>query len=124
MAAIHLHLLGASQVRVGPTSIPLRAIQRDQLLAYLAYAGDWVSREQLLYLFWPDSSPRAARNNLRQQLLRARALGYAATLEIEGQRLRWSVATDAAAFAGAVLEGRWQDALALYGGPLLEGLEG
>ena len=44
------------------------------LLAYLAVQGDWVSRDRLLALFWPDAASTEAQHNLRMNLLRLRQL--------------------------------------------------
>ena len=95
-----------------------------QLLCYLAYAGGWVTRERLAFLFWPDSPDSTAKVNLRQLLRRARAMPFAEELEVEGERVRWPIATDVAQLREAVAEGRWADACELYRGPLLDGISG
>ncbi len=46
-----------------------------QLLALLAHGGDWVPRERLAALFWPDHGAEAARRNLRKVLYRLRDIG-------------------------------------------------
>ena len=61
-----VQLLGRAQVRRDDVQIDFQPDKRFQLLAYLAHHGDWVSREQLAYLFWSDGAPDDARNNLRQ----------------------------------------------------------
>lgn len=94
------------------------------LLCYLAYTGEWVTRERLAFLFWPDSPDRTAKVNLRQLLRRARTTAFAGELEIESERVRWPIATDVAEFRQAVAEGRWSDACKLYRGALLDGLYG
>jgi predicted ATPase/DNA-binding SARP family transcriptional activator len=118
-----VQLTGTSEAKLNSDLHQFRPDKRYQLLAYLAYQGDWVSRDRLAYLFWPDVSPDKARNNLRQLLRRARALAFGAELEVESRRLRWAVETDVVAFVRATDEGRWQDALERYSGPLLAGLE-
>ncbi|GGO41401.1 ATP-binding protein [Deinococcus humi] len=98
--------------------------KRYQLLAYLAYQGDWVDRERLADLFWPDSNPHTARSNLRQLLLRARTQAVASDLEVERQRVRWKVLTDVEAFTRAAEAKAWQEALSHYKGPLMDHLDG
>lgn len=93
------------------------------LLAYLAYLGSWVSRDQLAFLFWPDTDETSARRNLRQLLGRAKTMGIVDKLEIETTRVRWSVAVDVHLFQKAIAQQDWATAVSLYGGPLLAGLE-
>ncbi len=124
MVALHLKLLGQTQVFLDAATLPFLFDKRYQLLAYLAYRGDWVNREHLLLLFWPDSAAEQARNTLRQLLKRVRDLPWAAGVEIKGQLLRWQVPTDVTIFKGAAREERWSEALEHYGGPLLENMTG
>ncbi|NIY12892.1 MAG: hypothetical protein GWN02_33535, partial [Gemmatimonadetes bacterium] len=58
------------------------------LLAYLALAGEPVSRSTLVALFWPDSDEERARNALSQALhyLR-RSLSAQAVESVEGDRI-------------------------------------
>lgn len=122
--AEHVHLLGSARLVQSSTSVQFLADKRYQLLAYLAYQKDWVSREQLLYLFWSDGSGEHARNNLRQLLKRVRELDCASGIEANGQHLRWSVDSDAGSFKQAVSEADWVAALAHYGGLFLESFIG
>jgi hypothetical protein len=55
-----------AKVCVGKTWTPFASEKRFQFLAYLAYQGDWVSRERLAYVFWSDLSDEVARRNLRK----------------------------------------------------------
>jgi predicted ATPase/DNA-binding SARP family transcriptional activator len=123
MALAYLQLLGEAQAKVGSRSLPFLADQRYQLLAYLAYHGDWVGRERLVYLFWPDSPSGAAHRNLRRLLSRVQDLKWLEGLEVDARRLRWPIATDVAAFNRAYEAARWEEALSLYRGPLLQGLD-
>ncbi len=52
----YVQLFGAARIRVGLKWLPFVPDKRYKLLAYLAYQGDWVSREKLAYLFWPDTT--------------------------------------------------------------------
>src|SRR4029453_6465992 len=93
------------------------------LVAYLAYRGDWVGRESLVELFWPDRQEAEALHNLRSNLHRVRRLladwSLAHSLETEPRRMRLSVRTDVAAFRAAIGRGDWAAAAELQREPLL-----
>jgi DNA-binding SARP family transcriptional activator/predicted ATPase len=116
-----VRLLGPATVRIGAKVWEPAADRRSAVLFYLAYAGSWVPRDDLLYLFWPDSDEQKGRANLRQLLVSLRALPFAVGLEAERTRVRWPVATDVAAWAAALDR---RDLVAARDGwprPLLEG---
>lgn len=100
--------------------LPLR--QSLLLGAYLAHRDDWVGRDELLTLFWPDEPESAARHNLSQLVYHCRRQPWFDGLEAERTRLRWRVASDLQLFRAAIGAGAWHDALELYRGTLLEGL--
>ena len=114
-------MLGTAAVSVGPESLRFGDDKRYQLLAHLACKSDWVSREQVAALFWPDTTTPNARKNLRHLIQRTRALSWLEGFDAALEHLRWRVQTDLAGFRIAVDAGRWDEALRLYGGPLLEG---
>ena len=89
-----VRLLGRASIRTGERSWEPAADRRSGLMYYLAHAGSWVPRDDLLYLFWPDSEERRGRANLRQMLVAVRALTYGDGLEVERSRVRWLVETD------------------------------
>src|SRR5690554_2967753 len=97
--------------------------KRSQLLAYLACAGDWVSRERLADLFWPDVDALASRRNLRQLVSRVRQLKGVSGLDLEKERIRWSVNCDVALVRAAARKDDWRGVADLYGGDLLAGHE-
>mgnify|MGYP001381097666 CR=1 FL=1 len=119
MGHARIRLLG--RFEAGGTSLP--SGKRSQLLAYLACAGDWVSRERLADLFWPDVDAGASRRNLRQLVSRVRQLNGAKGLELEKERIRWSVDCDVALLREAARRDDWRTVAALYGGDLLAGHE-
>jgi DNA-binding SARP family transcriptional activator len=119
----YVQLLGAARIRVGLKWTTFAPDKRHQLLAYLAYSSDWVSREKLAYLFWPDTSTQKAQQNLRQLLHRVRSLPWLSGPQVEAQRLRWPIETDVKLFKRALENNNLDEALSLYGGPLLENLE-
>jgi DNA-binding SARP family transcriptional activator len=121
---VYAQLLGAPRVQTGSGWAEFRPEKRYQLLAYLAYQGGWVSREKLAFLFWPDTDEQAARQSLRQLLLRIHQLDWAHDLEADRHRVRWPIETDVATFKQAFEQGKWDQVVSLYRGPLLSGLEG
>lgn len=120
--AARLRLLGTPELE---GRWPLRFLpeRRFRLLAFLALRGDWVGRDELATLFWPDRTQEAARSNLRKLLHEARALDLP-QLEADRASVRWRVVTDVAEYLAALRRGDTQAALALYRGPALQGLEG
>ena len=90
------------------------------LLFYLAYRNDWVSRDELLFLFWPDTVDKQARGNLRSLLSRlVKPLPYVKSLELVQSNLRWQIKSDVSAFKKAIREGDLSTAVEAYQGDLL-----
>jgi DNA-binding SARP family transcriptional activator len=128
--AVHCRLLGAIDVRDARGN-PVRSFvvqpKRVGLLAYLLLRGpeQFTRRDTLIALFWPESSDGAGRHSLSQALhaLRKEFEAHVVArrgndgIALHGERV-WCDATE---FERAVSEGRYPDALALYGGPLLDG---
>jgi DNA-binding SARP family transcriptional activator len=112
-------LLGAPRVRVAETWHNLPLTKASALLVYLAYAGGWLSRDELLYVFYPDTPEAPARGSFRQLLSAVRKLPYSEGLETEETRLRWHLDTDVSQFKQAVSDEKWAKALELYGGEFL-----
>jgi Tol biopolymer transport system component/DNA-binding SARP family transcriptional activator len=104
------------------------AAQRARLavLAVLAVAGDSaVSRDRLLTLFWPESDADRARGALNQALYALRRSVGEQKLTLGTGDLRLNpevIASDAADFERAVSGGDFAAAVALYGGPFLDGI--
>ncbi|MBX3142735.1 MAG: tetratricopeptide repeat protein [Trueperaceae bacterium] len=123
---LFVQLLGEPGFLFGSERSTMPPDKRSYLLAYLACAGDWVDRERLARLLWPDHEVSAARHNLRQLLKRMRDLPWSRGLQMTGQgrdrRLRWAPPTDLASLRAALAASDWSGAAALYRGPLLEGL--
>lgn len=122
-AAAIVRLLGVPEVRVGGQRYPLGAERRHVMLVYLAAGRQWVPRERIAALLWPDHGHAAALRNLRYVLFQARALPFCRELRIDAQGLRWPVPTDLQQLRRAVAERQWAQALALCRGPLLDGLD-
>jgi DNA-binding SARP family transcriptional activator len=88
----HVRLLGGLQVERGGDVVPIGPPRVRELLAYLLLERHGaLSRAQLAYQLWPDSSEGQARTNLRQTLHQLRRLLPEAEqwLALEGQDLRW-----------------------------------
>jgi DNA-binding SARP family transcriptional activator len=127
---IRLHLLGALELAAtdGHDLRPLVAQpKRLAVLAYLATrpAGEFVRRDTLLGVFWPDLDQAAARRSLRQALhvLRTHLGGDALTTRGDDDVAASpaSLACDVPGFLAALAEGRLEDALERYRGDLLRG---
>lgn len=96
------------------------------LLAYLAYRADWVARDTLTGLFWPDRRETDALHNLRANLHRVRRLlapwSLAASFDSQTGRVRLLLPTDTAEFRRELGRGDWSRAVELQHGPLLSSL--
>ena len=94
---MRVEMLGAARVLLDDGEadhVDLRPTVRDQALAYLAYRSEWVSRDRLAFLFWPDEPDATARHNVRQLLKRMRRLSWAGSLEVADDNVRWCVTSD------------------------------
>jgi DNA-binding SARP family transcriptional activator/TolB-like protein len=97
------------------------------ILAVLAAAGPkGLPRERLELLFWPDSDSERAKGSLKQTLYALRRDSKSADLIIGTSHLRLNsdvITSDIAAFVAAISERRLADAVALYHGPFMDGVE-
>jgi serine/threonine-protein kinase len=125
---IRLSLLGSLDLRASDGRQILSVLaqpKRVALLAYLAANQDYVRRDTLLGLFWPESDEEHARHALRQSVYTLRrGLGPRALASRGDEELRIDcdhIECDVAAFETAVQDGRAEAALELYKGDLLEG---
>ena len=123
METLRAQLLGAARITVSARSLTFVDDKRYQLLAYLACKADWVGREQLAFLFWPETDTQNARKNLRHLIQRVRGLDWLEGFDAEVEHLRWLVSSDVTEFRHALEQSDWDEALALYGGPLLDGVQ-
>lgn len=118
---VRVEMLGAARVLLDGAVVALRPTIRDHALAYLAYAGGWVTRDRIAFLFWPEVPDTTARHNIRQLLKRIRRLAWTTDLEVDEVNLRWSVPTDLDDLRAVVASERWHDLP--DGGDLLPGFE-
>ncbi len=124
---LKLHLLGGFELRsvrsadAAPLGRKVRA-----LLAYLALSPDvaW-PREKLMALLWSDRSAEQARASLRQALTELRqAVGEPSPLRTAHDMVSLNasgIVVDAVEFTRLANVGAWEQAAALYRGPLLDG---
>jgi DNA-binding SARP family transcriptional activator len=123
--ALHVELLGPPRIRAEPACSELPSDLPGALLAALVVHGDWVLREWLLALFWPDASVATAQHNLRVNLHRLRcrlaALGCGGALRSQAGQLRLDAASDVAQFRSALAAGNPAAALQCRRGALLPG---
>ena len=123
-----LRLLGSLDLQdEGGTELRLlRQPKRMSVLAFLAASepGAFHRRDRLLALFWPESSTKSARHGLRQALYELRKeLGDDAVLQRGVEEIalnRQVVACDLTQLESAIAQGRLEEAMELYRGPLLE----
>jgi DNA-binding SARP family transcriptional activator len=132
---VRARLLGGADVRVAGARVPLAdAARLEALVALLLLHRDAPQpRPQLAFRLWPDSTDAQALTNLRKLLhaLRTRTPALDGCVEITPRTVRWATGQptwlDVTAFEellavrgpgrGAALA----EAVALYGGDLLEG---
>ncbi len=125
---MRLVCLGRLAVATGDGAARGAAAQRRRLavLAVLAVAGErGVSRDRLLALFWPETDEESARGALKQAVYALRRdLGFEDVIVgVTDLRLNPAViSVDLWEFERAVTEGRGADAVAVYGGPFLDGV--
>ena len=128
---LHLQTLGSLDLRDAtgePLDAVLRQPKRLALLAYLAVSSPrrFHRRDTLLALFWPEFDEEHARASLRRALYFLRSALGAETVAGRGddevgvpEAALWC---DATAMEQLAAEGDDEAALALYRGPLLDGL--
>lgn len=95
MKALEAQLLGGISIRHHDQEV--EALRSERLILFLTYlflnSDTPVSRKQLAFLFWPDSTDQQARTNLRNLLhhLRRALPEIDSFLEVDNQFLRWKV---------------------------------
>jgi len=129
MAQARIRLLGGFEVSDGAgAAVPLPTRKTQAVLAMLARKpGSAVARARLAGLLWPDRPDAQGRASLRQALASIRraleacgAAGPAASGDAVALDPA-AVEVDVAAFEAALGTGDLDEALARYGGPLLDG---
>src|SRR5262245_37147581 len=130
--SLRFRLLGTPEVQVAQRLQVLQHQKAQALLFYLAVTGRPQTRDHLATLLWSESPDSNARHSLRSSLYQLRRVlqswGVAERLEVQ-RNLVWlrleEDECDVTCFhslAAASQEHALQAAVALYSGPLLEGL--
>ncbi len=119
MAAL-LQLLGLPRFYTGKEWLDIPLKQPLLFCAYLACYEDWVSRDEIINLFWPEEAESKGRHNLSQLLYYCKKQVWAEGLETERMRVRWLVNSDIQQLREALASGNWTRAIELYSGQLLE----
>ena len=83
----YVTVLGTLATEHGGTRLEPPYTKLTALLYFLAYQPGWVSRDNLSYLFYPDTEKHRARQNLRPLLIKLRRLECKG-LEAEPNHLR------------------------------------
>ncbi|HST58203.1 MAG TPA: BTAD domain-containing putative transcriptional regulator [Longimicrobium sp.] len=124
---ISIHVLGAPVIRRAEAAVTGRAAHRRRvaLLAILAAArGRPVGRERIVGLLWSEHPADAARHTLSEALYVLRKDLGEDGFVVVGDEVGLDPARvhcDVDVFQRALEEKRWEDAVAAYGGPFLDG---
>jgi len=122
-----LRVLGGLHLDLPDEGAAGRAAQKKRLalLAYLAAIHpDGAGREILATLLWPENDPGRGRRRLSATLYELRRVLGPVVVEV-AETLRYDptvLPCDAIDFVGALDRGDMEAAVALYGGPFLEGV--
>jgi DNA-binding SARP family transcriptional activator/tetratricopeptide (TPR) repeat protein len=120
-----VRLLDTPHVRIDGQRHNLPHSAPALVLVCLAMQADWLPRERLMALFWPDAADTAAQHHLRVTLHRSKlwlqGLGLGAHLHTERSRLRLQLPCDVPQMRAAVGRADWATAVALHRAPLLAG---
>lgn len=112
-----LQLLASPCLWRGPVRHDLPDSLPGYLLVFLGARGDWVLRDEVATLLWPQADEAAAQHNLRVNLNRLRPLlrrwQLEPALQAEPRRLRLALASDVDRLRGACARGDWLAAAAL-----------
>lgn len=120
---LHLRLLGPVQLSHGQAVVDLGVKKSLALLVLLECRGR-LSRTEVTGLLWPELDESSARRNLRRELARLRDAGAPGAVLTDGDWLLPGpdLRSDAAAMREALDLGQADEALALWRGPLAQGL--
>jgi DNA-binding SARP family transcriptional activator len=119
-----LHLLGPLALRRDGLDLPLPVRKTAALLVLLALGGP-APRPRLAAMLWPELDESTGRRNLRRELVRLRDRGAPEAVRADGDRLQLApgVELDTLAFNAALKDQGPVAALALWRGPLADGLQ-
>ena len=113
-----LYCLGQVELEGSDFSRPVPLL----LLSYLARSEREI-RGEIADVFWPAAEKSKRLNNLSENLRKLRRLSEDLIEVVDKQRVRTSIQTDVGAFLEVFSQGAFEEAVALYRGPFLEGIE-
>ena len=118
-----LRLLGPLVLEKSGTALTLQTTKAAALLAWLALDGP-APRSRIAAALWPRQDAASARRNLRRELARLRAVADGELLISDGARLLLhpQVQLDTQQFGAEIAASRHDAALALWRGPVADGL--
>jgi predicted ATPase/DNA-binding SARP family transcriptional activator len=125
-ASPSLVLLGSPHLRRAEARFDLPDALPGYLVTYLAARGDWVLREELAVLLWPEATESEAQNNLRVNLTRLRP--HLQRWELDSQfvaerrRLRLDVATDVGTLRTSYARSEWMATADAARGAFVDGM--
>ena len=122
--SFRLRLLGRPAALHHGQPLPLRTRKALGLLAMLALEGR-LGRAVLAERLWTTLEPGTGLANLRREVFRLHATPVWPLLDVTPDAIgfREAVPTDVLEFQSCLEAGHFEQALALYRGPLLEGLD-
>lgn len=102
---IKVRAIGAAEVQIGRRRITAKTEVVLALAVYLCVrAGERLSRDEVVAVFWPEAEEARGRHNLRQMLYRLRQKGF--VLDEDGEEL-WLDPGRVEVDANALLEDSW-----------------
>ena len=117
-----LRLLGTPRLEQDDTVVVLRVTRPIALLTLLACRADWVPRDVVAEMLWPQANTSDARTFVRVLVHRTRRLPWVGErLESAGDRVRLELPCDVPALRAAVRERDWRGAAELAQGTFLDG---
>lgn len=120
---LSLRLLGPLMLAKAGVPMALPTTKAAALITWLALDGP-APRSRIAAALWPEQDAASARRNLRRELARLRAIGAGELLVSAGDRLSMgpAVILDTRQFAAELAAERVEAALALWCGPVADGL--
>ena len=115
---MRLELFGNVRILENGRSKAIEIRRPSALLLYLAYRREWLSRDELRYLFNPDVIDSVAKRKLRIQIYRAKQVPWGKRLEVNDGQLRFLIDSDVADFDKAIQEKNYLKAIKIYKGKL------
>jgi len=116
-----VQLLNHPKVVLDGERLVLPQGKSSAFLYYLAYQDTWVSRKDLIFLFWPDSENKQAHSNLRSLL--SRSIGKLQGIELEtmGDKIWWKVESDVRLLRNVIKNNDLSQSVDLLSKELLKG---